>query len=690
MHPVTKKGFWVPYDAEKQISDYIPNSTIKDIIEGIDAKHIFLCSDACFSGTFLSQTRSSFEEFHYSKIDKLKSRWALTSGGEEKVSDGKKDTSSPFSKYLLKILDDNSNKYLSVLEIINFVTKITGANAFQQPFGAHIENVGHEGGNMVFQLNDKYVISSIGTAREELNTESLTRAINKIEFRGGSLSTGKEILLVKSFVDNVDYIITENFRFNDEGQIKNRFTENKMFFGSTNNNDIEPWEIIARFATWNGLERWLEENKEYQQSKIVALRAHEDIEKVEETDSAINHRLKLVNLLQESHTMACLHCGNKISTNDSHLVEIQEIGFDLNIGNVHKECLRPVDRILGQSLYENLGKENLLINFDFDGWLQALKTGQGLITATKNTKKNGRIPIILWNPEDKFNTGNWCIEAELENGEKRIIHKGKEIERFIDSTIDGELNFFLKNLKEAKEKNNPLCYTSRRKVFGDYNQLLRSKDQDESIIEITSFIKKRYSKLLETTQNEIKDDFAPLCVLTLKTSDQLIVYSNLVIFLSDPLRLEEYLNNWKKIEFDIKDIYQLTIISDDAEFDQYMHRILKTGLQPIIDPLFDLNKDLIEGMYIVDRDSMMNNLPQENDRGSVPLNFAEDPKWKKGDKVYIEFPEVSTEKRAFGILEEDELIDEKGERTVIFKAIEDGKERDDLAFSIPSKLVRKE
>lgn len=155
MNPSSGKGFWVPYDAKDLASDFISNAQLKDILDDIDAKHIFLIADACFSGTFITKPRSMADaDFAYEKLDKLKSRYALTSGRDEIVKDGLKGKGSLFSNSLIQCLSNNDNKYLSTLEIINFVLKGVGKIAKQQPLGSHIEDLGHEGGQMIFIKSD--------------------------------------------------------------------------------------------------------------------------------------------------------------------------------------------------------------------------------------------------------------------------------------------------------------------------------------------------------------------------------------------------------------------------------------------------------------------------------------------------------------------------------------------------------
>lgn len=162
MHSKTKKGFWVPCDATESLSDCIPNSSIIDAIEGIDAKHILLISDSCFSGTFLTQERLADFKVHYSKLDEQKSRWLLASGREEKVSDGKPGEGSPFANSLIQFLRENQSKFLSLNELFSAVQKQTGITSNQQPISAHIERVGHQGGQMV-------LINTLSTDLNEVN-----------------------------------------------------------------------------------------------------------------------------------------------------------------------------------------------------------------------------------------------------------------------------------------------------------------------------------------------------------------------------------------------------------------------------------------------------------------------------------------------------------------------------------------
>ncbi|TGN22538.1 caspase family protein [Empedobacter tilapiae] len=151
LNPLTNRGYWVPFDADKSISDFVPNSTIIDILSGIDVKHLLLIIDSCFSGSFFNQSRSIYD--HYQKLNSLNSRWIISSGRNEKVSDGSIGEGSPFSIILTEYLNKNSERTFSVGELAVAVTKGVGSISKQQPLFGSIRELGHQNGQLVFNIN---------------------------------------------------------------------------------------------------------------------------------------------------------------------------------------------------------------------------------------------------------------------------------------------------------------------------------------------------------------------------------------------------------------------------------------------------------------------------------------------------------------------------------------------------------
>jgi len=146
-----KEGFWLPRDAAgiNDPSDWVPNSTIRNYIKSIKAKHVLLVADACFSGGIFkmrdlqpAQQRTSVE-----KIYELPSRKAITSGAMKTVPDR-----SVFLDYLLKRLNENKDEYLDAQKLFANLRDavINNSPANQTPLYGAIAEVGDEGGDFIF------------------------------------------------------------------------------------------------------------------------------------------------------------------------------------------------------------------------------------------------------------------------------------------------------------------------------------------------------------------------------------------------------------------------------------------------------------------------------------------------------------------------------------------------------------
>lgn len=143
------EGYWIPVDARKgEETDYLPNSTLIKYIKSINCKHIFLVVDACFSGSLFSDGHKGYVE----KVGQFRSRWCLSSGRLELVSDGKVGDHSPFATYFLKFLNENSKAEFPVSELIQYVKIAVSNNTEQTPIGNPLKNVGDEGGEFIFRL----------------------------------------------------------------------------------------------------------------------------------------------------------------------------------------------------------------------------------------------------------------------------------------------------------------------------------------------------------------------------------------------------------------------------------------------------------------------------------------------------------------------------------------------------------
>lgn len=146
---VTKSGYWIPVNAQKDIEnehEFVNTAIIVDKLRAINSLHTFLIIDACFSGTLMVQLRSSPRDERY------KSRRILSSGRAEVVSDGPKGGNSPFAKGLLSTLTLNSDPYIRASKLIIDVKDYVAKEAKQVPRDAVLLNSDDQGGDFVFHL----------------------------------------------------------------------------------------------------------------------------------------------------------------------------------------------------------------------------------------------------------------------------------------------------------------------------------------------------------------------------------------------------------------------------------------------------------------------------------------------------------------------------------------------------------
>ncbi|MDX2068375.1 MAG: SUMF1/EgtB/PvdO family nonheme iron enzyme [Haliscomenobacter sp.] len=147
-------GNWVPVEAgtsDDDWPDYLSNDTIKSYLSKIKSFHTFLIADSCFSGSlFIDKSK---EKFTGDRRDTEPSRWGLTSGKKEIVSDGRPGTHSPFATALLDVLR-KTDQPPGVMRICDLVLEKVAANSEQTPMGSPLRIPGHDGGQMVFYFRE--------------------------------------------------------------------------------------------------------------------------------------------------------------------------------------------------------------------------------------------------------------------------------------------------------------------------------------------------------------------------------------------------------------------------------------------------------------------------------------------------------------------------------------------------------
>ena len=158
-----KEGFWQLKDAKERsrVGWISIKSAINNTLNIINARHILVISDSCYSGAIFRKGGASLPHNrddirYYKEIYQKKSRTALTSGGLEPVLDGSplNPNNSIFSNALLSTLEKNKKSIFSLEEKFPEIKRYIKLKADQTPEYSDISKTGHEmGGDFIFVDN---------------------------------------------------------------------------------------------------------------------------------------------------------------------------------------------------------------------------------------------------------------------------------------------------------------------------------------------------------------------------------------------------------------------------------------------------------------------------------------------------------------------------------------------------------
>lgn len=452
-------------------------------------------------------------------------------------------------------------------------------------------------------LNDSFSI--------QLDNGSLDEEIKKIAIDVLDIASGKEVLLIKSFPTASDILFAEIFRFMEDCSKKLVFFDDKCLLSDK----VTTWTVLFRTATNEGMMRLLEDNPQiFKMGERLIHAPANNIEDVEETLCAKAYS-EICNKLWASNKdpLKCLHCGKAISERTNHFIEIDNRDSESAIGCVHKDCLKPIDRVLGTLKWEIFDRYDFLKKFDVVLWSTLIINGQGLFNSLRSGDYEAHTSIG-WSSNFEYDgTYNYCIKLTLEDGSYEYLSQRGKILRFKELEAKKNAEFMNTTQEEARRKKNPFCFTSKKKQFGLYNLMIAKKDDDEKCLECLSAEPVQYNTTIGKLYNLFKDYYAPLCMLLDAKTEEFITINDHVVFITDPLRLKEYLENWKRAQIE-PDEYEMKIIESDKDFDNKMRYIFSHGLQVIVNPLIDQNGKFIRGISIVDLNELVHNLQQNNNK----------------------------------------------------------------------------
>lgn len=141
-----REGYWLPADAQQyNRANWVSNSDVQRAFRGIQARHILLIADACFSGSMFASRSPFFKAVE--DAYQLPSRRAITAGVLKEVPD-----KSVFKEYLIKRLKQNQEPFLDAGSLYNSIKMPVSNNSpiSQRPVYGVIQQTGDEGGEFIF------------------------------------------------------------------------------------------------------------------------------------------------------------------------------------------------------------------------------------------------------------------------------------------------------------------------------------------------------------------------------------------------------------------------------------------------------------------------------------------------------------------------------------------------------------
>lgn len=156
------QGYWVPVDGQAKVpATWISNAAVSDILETMEAKHVLVVADSCYSGALAGGSLPVFDassskrwgDWVKTMLDG-RARIALTSGGVQPVPDVGSGKHSYFTRAFLNVLEDN-NRLLEGQRLYREVAASLALSSLdapisQVPLYAPIQFAGHESGEFFF------------------------------------------------------------------------------------------------------------------------------------------------------------------------------------------------------------------------------------------------------------------------------------------------------------------------------------------------------------------------------------------------------------------------------------------------------------------------------------------------------------------------------------------------------------
>lgn len=362
------------------------------------------------------------------------------------------------------------------------------------------------------------------------------------------------------------------------------------------NNELE-FQVLFRCATKKRCQNFIKENNLDKKYKVRVFASREDEKR---TEVELLYKGVLEKKLEEKKECICVNCGKAIFDSEGYTIEIDNEECSNEIGIVHQECVRPVDRVIGKVVIPEIEDYGYLKNFDIDCWNKKIRKGKRCWENIEKMSISQAHMVIDTN--EVFRDGNYCVYQLLENGEKRYTCNRGSIDRVSRREASKLEKEFKEQIIKAKENGNPIGYSSESYSYGMYTQILEMVGDKEEFIECVDAKSEIYNEAVAKIYNDGETYYAPISYLSIE-GDPFILPNGVFPLLTDPFDIPKYIKNWEKLIEKMPE-YEVCIIKDDNEFILKMISLINRGIVPVVNGMFDMKGKIIRGVIIIFKQMM--------------------------------------------------------------------------------------
>lgn len=159
--PAIDFSYWIPVDADSEFTgQWLPAEEINGYLAKMNARHVLVVSDSCFSGTMamrdstpvkpVDPTDREQHQRYLAEMLRRRSRNLLSSGADEPVADAGGHGHSVFAEAFLKELETSEDDQFTANELYTRLRPRVVGSSKQAPQFIYLGKSGGEGGDLVF------------------------------------------------------------------------------------------------------------------------------------------------------------------------------------------------------------------------------------------------------------------------------------------------------------------------------------------------------------------------------------------------------------------------------------------------------------------------------------------------------------------------------------------------------------